>query len=123
MYNRAANRYRNVSLQSASPQQMLTEVFHRLIADIDAAKACIESGNIVGKSKAIGHAIELIGALVSSLDFDAAPDLCENLTRLYDFASERLLTASAKLDVAPLAQALQVLENLRDAFAEAAARP
>ncbi len=123
MYNRAANRYRNVSLQSASPAQMLGEVFHRLIADLHEGARCIEGKNVVGKAKALGHAIDLVGALASSLDHDAAPELCENLERLYGFVQDRVLAASAKLDVAPLREAERVLVQLRDAFTEAAARP
>jgi flagellar secretion chaperone FliS len=123
MYNRAANRYRNVSLQSASPQQMLGEVFHRLLKDIADASQCIEAKNVVGKSKAVNHAIDLIAALVSSLDFESAPDLCANLERLYGFVQDRLLAASAQMQVAPLQEAERVLMSLRDAFVEAAGQP
>jgi flagellar secretion chaperone FliS len=123
MYNRAANRYRNVSLQSASPQQLLGEVFHRLLADVNEGVRCIMARDLLGKSKALGHAIDLVGALVSSLDHESAPELCANLERLYDYVQDRLMMASAKLDVAPLRQAEKVLVDLRDAFAEAAARP
>jgi flagellar protein FliS len=123
MYNRAANRYRSVSLQSASPTQVLGEVFHRLMVDLDAAARCIEARNVVGKGKAIGHAIDLIHALAESLEHEQAPEMCENLLRLYQFAQERLLEASVKMDVAPLREAERVLMSVRDAFREAMAQP
>jgi flagellar protein FliS len=121
MSYRAAKRYTTVSLHSASPQQMLTEVFHRLIRTIAEAERCIGERDIVGKSKSINHAIDLVNALASSLDFNAAPELCGNLERLYGYVQQRLLAASAEMSVPPLKQAESVLTNLRDAFAEAAA--
>jgi flagellar protein FliS len=119
-HHRAANRYRSVSLQSASGPQILGEVFHRLMVDLDEAGRCIEARNIAGKAKAIGHAIDLVGALAASLEHETAPELCAQLEKLYGFVTDRLLAASAKLEVAPLAEARKVLTQLREAFAEAA---
>ena len=121
MYNRAANRYRTVSLHSATPQQMLTEVFHRLMKTLAEAEQAITARDILFKAKAVNHAIDLVNALGVSLDWDSAPELCQNLERLYGFVQERLLAASAEMSVVPLKQAENVLINLRDAFAEAAA--
>jgi flagellar protein FliS len=123
MYNRAANRYRTVSLHSATPQQMLTEVFHRLMKTLGDAEHAISARDVIGKSKAVNHALDLVNALAVSLDHDSAPELCQNLERLYLYVQDRLLAASAELSVVPLKQAESVLVNLRDAFAEAAAHP
>lgn len=121
MYNRAANRYRTVSLNSATPQQMLTEVFHRLMKTLGEAERAIMARDIPAKGKAVNHALDLVNALAVSLDHDSAPELCQNLDRLYAFVGDRLLAASAELSLVPLKQAESVLVNLRDAFAEAAA--
>ena len=123
MYNRAANRYRSVSLESASPKQILTEVFHRLLRDVADARRCIMARDIVGKSKAVNHAVDLLGALTSSLEHETAPEMCANLERLYVFVQDRLLVASAQLDVGPLGEAERVLVDLQGAFSEAAAQP
>ncbi len=120
-HHRAANRYRTISLQSASPQQVLGEVFHRLTADINEAKRTILARDIAAKSRVIAHALDLVDALDASLEHETAPEMCANLSRLYDYVRSRLLDASARLDIAPLGDAERVVGQLSEAFREAVA--
>lgn len=120
MYAHAANAYRRVHLESASPARLLDELYVRLLADVDDARRAIGSGDVAAKGAAVGHALSILSELRAALDAETAPELCQNLTRLYDYAGERLTEANVRMQAAPLHEARRVLAVLRDAFSQAA---
>ena len=61
----------------------------------------------------------ILTELSATLDFEKAPELCENLSRLYDYFIDRLQVAGRDMDVEPLDEVTAHLERLRDTWAEA----
>jgi len=122
MISRAANLYRRVDLESAPKTQIVERLFDRFLVDLLAARAAIETRDITKKAAALDHALQIVSELRASLDFTAAPELCTNLAALYDFVTERLITANSKLTLPPLDQATRVMTELGDAFRGAHAR-
>lgn len=120
MYAYAANAYRRVHLESASPARLLDELFVRLLADLDEARRAIGAGDVAAKGVAVTHGLAILAELRAALDPEAAPELCQNLGRLYDFATERLTEANVRIQASPLIEARRVLAVLRDAFGQAA---
>jgi len=122
MLARAANAYRRVDLESAPKTQILERLFDRCLADIAAARQAIEERDVKAKAQALDHALQIVVELKASLDPSAAQVLCENLAALYDFVTERLVSASLTLTLPPLDQATRVMRELGDAFRAAHAR-
>ncbi len=122
MLARAANAYRRVDLESAPKTQILERLFARFLADIASAREGIEASDIRKKALALDHALQIVVELKASLDSRAAPELCANLAALYDFVTDRLVSASLTLTVAPLDQAVRVMSELGDAFRAAHAQ-
>ena len=122
MLARAANAYRRVDLESAPKTQILERLFDRCLADIAAARAAIEVRDVKTKAQMLDHALQIVVELKASLDPTAAPALCENLAALYDFVTERLVSASLTLTLLPLDQATRVLRELGEAFRAAHAK-
>ncbi|MSP59498.1 MAG: flagellar protein FliS [Myxococcales bacterium] len=120
MLARAANTYRRVALESASPTRVLDELLGRLMLDIDQAEERIRCGDLAGKGRVLGHAMAVVDELALALNHEAAPDLCANLQRLYGFVRLRLGDANLRVDAEPLAAARNVLALLREAFLGAA---
>lgn len=116
MAERGANAYRKVFLESATPPRLLDELYGRLLSDCHDAAEAIRQGDLAGKGRSINHAIEIIYELTAALDRSAAPELCSNLARLYDFVIQRLTTANLRIDVQPIVEAEQVIIVLRGAF-------
>jgi flagellar biosynthetic protein FliS len=108
------------SVTSASPSRVLDEVLARLLVDVYEARARILAADAAGKAKAVGHALALVDALTAALDHAAAPELCANLERLYDYVRSLLLGASARMDATPLAEAERQIIQLQAAFSQAA---
>lgn len=122
MLARAANAYRRVDLESAPKTQILERLFDRCLADIAAAREAIEARDIKKKATALDHALQIVAELKASLDVAAAPELCANLAALYDFVTERMIDANARLEAKPLEQATRIMTELGDAFRGAHAR-
>jgi flagellar protein FliS len=122
MLARAANLYRQVDLESAPKTQILERLFARCLLDITTARAAIEVRDVKTKAAALDHALRIVVELKASLDASAAPVLCENLAALYDFVTDRLVSASLTMTQSPLDQATRVMTELGEAFRGAHAR-
>jgi flagellar protein FliS len=121
MRTRGANVYRRVYIESASPTKTLDEVFERILLHCREAAEGIGRKDFAYKGVAISKALAFIGALESSVDVKAAPELGQNLLRLYRFVVEKLSEANSKVVAKPIAEAEQVIVVLRDAFRQATA--
>ena len=116
MYARAANAYRRVDLESAPRSQIVDRLFERFDRDVEAARAAIARRDIPAKSSAIDHALQIVSELAASLDHNAAPELCRQLASLYDFVTNQLVVASARLTCEPIDHARRVMAELAEAF-------
>jgi flagellar protein FliS len=122
MLARAANAYRRADLESAPKTQIVERLFDRFLADLVTARAAIAARDVKKKATSLDHALEIVIELKASLDFTAAPELCGNLAALYDFVTERVVTASLTLTSAPLDQATRVMSEIGEAFRAAHTR-
>ncbi|HET7503945.1 MAG TPA: flagellar export chaperone FliS [Kofleriaceae bacterium] len=122
MLARAASVYRQVDLESAPKTQILERLFDRFLIDIANAREAIEAKDVKRKAASLDHALRIVVELSASLDTTAAPELCANLSALYDFVTERVVSASLTLTTAPLDQAQRVMTEIGDAFRAAHAR-
>ncbi len=120
MYARAANLYRQVDLNSATKIDVLGRLYERLLRDLSDASDAIERRDIAGKALACDHACRITTELMAALDPSAAPELCANLSSLYNYVLGRIAAAGVELSVKPLAEATRVVEVLRGAFQDAA---
>lgn len=120
--SRGANAYRRAHVESAPPTRLLEEMFTYLENDLRTAAECITTRDIHGKARACDRALAILSDLEAALDHNAAPELCQNLARLYRFSSDRILEASIRLDTKPIAEVQQVLAPIIDAFRVAMAQ-
>lgn len=116
MHARAAQAYRRVDLESAPKIQIVERLYKRFADDVAQARTAIVARDVRRKAAAIDHALQIVIELQAALDHAAAPELCANLTALYDFVQTELATASLRLDPAPLDRAAKVMADLGGAF-------
>ncbi|MBX3155906.1 MAG: flagellar export chaperone FliS [Deltaproteobacteria bacterium] len=122
MLSRAANAYRRVDLESAPKTHVLERLFDRFEQDLVAARAAIAAGSIQERANCLDHAHRIVAELSASLDHAAAPELCANLSALYDFVASCLSQANLQMAPAPLDRASKIMRELADAFRQAHAR-
>ncbi|KQO82053.1 flagellar export chaperone FliS [Frigoribacterium sp. Leaf263] len=116
---------------SATPVQLVTMLYDRLMLDLSRAEAAQVSGSWLVASEQLQHAQAIVAELSSSLRIDVW-DGGEGLLALYGYASTALVNANVHRDVALTREVVGLLEPLRQAWreagsslqaAEAAARP
>lgn len=113
-------RYTNDSVTTASPGQLVVLLYNRLVKDLHLALVGLERRDIEGSHRALRHAQEIVAELSSSLDLEVWPD-GDGLLALYDYVQDRLVHANVTKSAALVAEALDLVEPLRDAFTQAAA--
>ncbi|MEO1272323.1 MAG: flagellar export chaperone FliS, partial [Myxococcota bacterium] len=85
---------------------------------VEQARRAIEEGQAHIKGEKISRAHAIISELNSTLNHEAAPELCDNLQALYIFMLEKLTQANRNNDVEALAVVTDLLNTLRDGWQE-----
>ena len=113
------NRYMTDSVMSATPAQLLTMLYDRLLLDLSRAETAHETESWSVASTNLLHAQDIITELTSSLKVDAW-DGGDRLLALYNYVSSALIAANVKRDVTRIRESIELLEPLRQAWHEAA---
>lgn len=114
-----ARKYQAVQIESASPGQILVALYDGCIRFCKGAQLRIEEGDIGGKGHMISKALAILGELRSTLDHNVAPDLCQQLERLYLFFQEQLSQANMHMDATYIDPVVRMMTDLRDAWSQA----
>ncbi len=119
MLESAVDRYKQVRAQTASPGELLLALYDGLFRFLNGAKYCFEKGEMAKGRELISKSHAIVSELYIALDHSAAPELCERLEGLYGFAMDQLTRANATSDPQPIADVIQVLTPLKEAWHEA----
>ena len=113
------NPYASSQVHSASPEQILVMLYDAVIRDIKDATTAIEVGDRARKARSLDHAVKVVTELANSLRPEKAPEIAENLSRLYDFMIDRMIFANTSNSVGDLPMVETLLRDLRSAWVEA----
>lgn len=109
---RAFARYKTDRVETASPLQLLLQLYERGIASLEFAERSPDKGRTE-----LVRAQAIVGELRASLRSDLSPELAENLEGLYLFVQDRIGKALADGDAAAqLGPARQVLTTLLEGW-------
>jgi len=121
MYAQGIKEYQKVSTQTsivdADPHRLVQLLFEGATSRISAAKGHIERKEYDKKSNQINSAINILGGLQESLNFDAG-ELAYNLERLYDYLIRRLFEANIRNDIGMLEEVNGLLMQIKSAWDE-----
>ncbi len=111
--------YLAASVSTASPAQLLVMLYDRLSLDLHRAVAALDAGDNAAAHGPILHAQEIVIELRSSLKVDlwsGGP----GLAALYDYLLTQLVGANVNKDRATTQACLDLADELRDTWREAA---
>ncbi len=121
MYAQGIKEYQSVGTQTsivdADPHRLVQLLFEGATARIASAKGHIERKEFDKKSNQINSAINIIGGLQESLNFDAG-ELAYNLERLYDYMICRLFESNIRNDIGMLDEVSALLLQIKSAWDE-----
>ena len=119
MYGANINRYKKNKVLLSNPGEILLALYDGAIKFCKQARIAIENKNPAQKGQKIGSVMAILTELSATLDHERAPELCENLARLYDYLIDRLQVASSEMDLQALDEVTTHLEKLRETWGEA----
>jgi flagellar protein FliS len=120
MHMAIADHYRRDAVMTARPDQLVTMLYDRLLQGIVRARDIIVSGGdlaTVHSELVLGQRI--LVELQVTLDRERGGELADNLARLYEYCTERLLAANLSKDAAELDDAEGVVREIREAWVSA----
>jgi flagellar biosynthetic protein FliS len=117
----AARAYREASFDNAPPIKIVRMLYEGALRYIDRAHA-LHADRQPAWTYWVGRADAIVEELRVSIDRSHAPELAEDLERLYDFAQSRLSAAVAEQDSAALNEARTVLAKLLEGWSQVETR-
>ncbi len=119
MYNRS-NTYQEIAVQTSSPAKLVVMLYEGGIRFLRQAVAAIQSKDLLAKRQSVDRAMAVIQHLQGTLDIEKGQEVARDLDRLYSYITSRVMDGSAKLDVAPLEEAIKLLTVLLSGWEEVA---
>lgn len=115
------NAYAKIGMETgvlaASPHKLIVMLFDGALTALNDASAGIRNSDIAQKGKSLSKAIMIIDSgLRAALDKKAGGEIAESLDALYEYMSNRLLTANVNSDLGMVEEVQRLLTELRDAW-------
>lgn len=114
------NQYRNTQVTTASPEQILIMLYDGAIRFLNLGIQGMEERDFEKRNLNINKAVAIVSEFRATLDHEVGGEIAANLDALYDFMIREMTRASIKNDVAILQPVLNILGELRGAWADAA---
>ena len=102
----------------ADPIELVSIMFDHLLSSVVDARRHLLDGDRMARGRSIAKALGLLGELSRSLDTERGGELAQTLRQLYAFVADRLVEAQTQQTEKPLAEAVETLRPLRDAWKE-----
>jgi flagellar protein FliS len=115
-----SNIYQQVEVNTSNNLKLVVMLYEGATRFLGEAREAILKKDVRGKANSLDRALSIIGELQSTLRLDEGGDIASSLNSLYTFMNERLLEASARMDVRPLDQVIRLLRTLNSAWTEIA---
>lgn len=120
----AANKmqtYKSAHIETATPERLLVILYEGAIKFLNIAKHALEEKQIEPAHKNILKTEAIILELMSVLDMEVGGEIAINLFNLYDFMYRHLVKANITHDAKMVQEVIDILDDLRGAWEEAAA--
>jgi flagellar protein FliS len=101
---------------AADPVELIHMLYEHALAQLRSARAALAAGDIVGRSRAVTKALEVLGELEGSLDYNAGGSISRNLAKLYQYMRRRLVDGAIKRQDADLAEVESLLQTLGEGW-------
>jgi flagellar secretion chaperone FliS len=110
--------YREAAVRGASPVRLVICLYQQAIEDLRRAVIALEKRDAEARTRAINHALVVIGQLQGTLDMERGGDVAKNLDRFYNVVRAGLVDAQFKQSAAILTQQIAQLVLVHEAWLE-----
>lgn len=118
-YANGFNKYMSTQVTTASPEQILIQLYGGAIRFVRQAQEALAAGERVRKLEGISRAMAIISELSNTLDHEIGGEIAENLDALYHFMIRELTQSNRDNDAKKLKVVEELLVDLRETWIEA----
>lgn len=111
--------YLEGSVLSENPMSLVVKLYDGAVAALRRAQTCLETGDVMGRGKAVNQTINILMELLTSLDFERGGEVSKNLRELYCYLQARVLDGHIKKAIGPFQEAETLLVTLLDGWRQA----
>jgi flagellar protein FliS len=115
----AIKAYKRTAIATADPMSVLVALYDGFISHTEAARQAYADKRRSAAGERTGKAMAIIHELQASLDESQDPEFTARLAAVYDFVAQQLMTAAFQNDGSALPQVIELMKELRDAWADA----
>jgi flagellar protein FliS len=115
----AAAQYRTAKVETASPVQIVVQLYDGAIRFLEKASRAI-AHNEPTVNADLGRAHQIVSELRATLEHDHAPELCAELDKLYEFVLYNINKTCMTPKVETIKPSIKILQELRGAWDELA---
>jgi len=120
MYANANAAYLESRVLSANPTELILILYQAASGAVQDARRHLAANDIAGRSRSINKACGILAERISSLDRERGGEIAERLGQLYGYMYHRLIEANLHQADAPLAEVMDLLTTLTEAWETAA---
>lgn len=120
---RGLSTYRQTQVQSRTPLELVVMLYDGALKFLNVTRQAIEQRDVAARRDATSRALAIISELQSTLNMSEGGEIAERLDALYTFITGRIIQAAQDNSVAPLDEAIRVLETLRESWLSIANSP
>ena len=113
------NEYVAQRVLSATPTELVRILYEGAVQAVDQAMAALNTGDILGRGRAVTKAIEILSELRASLRHDVSQSYCNTLDELYGYMQRQLIRAHAERSESLLREVSRLLITLQDGWSRA----
>ena len=112
-----AKNYFRTRVMTATREQLQMMLFDGAVRFATQARTALEKKDYEASYSALTRTQHIVSELLSTLDHKQDPELCAKLAGLYNYVFRNLVQANVSREVAPLDDALKILQYQRDTWA------
>lgn len=116
MGNKALDVYKQATVQTAPPGELVLLLFNEAIKSVRSALVFVKDGNPGAANSCFLKAQDIVDELRASLNLEAGGKIANNLLVVYQFIYDCLVAANIKKDATQAEDALKVLVEIRDGW-------
>jgi len=110
--------YRQAAVQGASPVQLVIYLYDQAVDDLRRAISALQKRDAEGRTRAINHALKVIGQLQGTVDVERGGAVAGNLHRFYNAVRRGLSQAQVQQSARMLREQIDQLSTVREAWME-----
>lgn len=111
--------YRKTEVITSNRETLLLMMYGAAIRNLKRAIKAVNAGRSVERAELISKTQAIVSELRATLNFEVGKEIAENLEKLYDYVTHKLLDGNLNNSADCFEDALKVLETLNAAWEEA----